>query len=281
MTAAAVAARSFPVRRVAAACIVVACVLASAAWLELDLASLASRSTLTAAAATAERMWPPRLDSETLHRAASGVLETLSMSIVGTFLGALAGLVLMPFCSETLFARGVLVDEEDRLPGSRAAASGVHHAARLVANLLRTVPYFVWAVLFWFMVGPGTFPGALAIAVHTAGVIARNYAQALDQVDLRPSAALRASGSRRSHVFLFGMLPAARTALVSLTLYRWEVNIRESTVLGLVGAGGLGFHLSYGIGIFDWKAVGTYLAAIIVLVLCVDALSSYVRRRLL
>jgi phosphonate transport system permease protein len=187
----------------------------------------------------------------------------------------------MPFCCETLLVRGPAVDEEGRPASRRAVALSIHHAARLVANVLRTVPYFVWAVLFWFMVGPGTFPGALAIAVHTGGVIARNYALALDQTDPRPQTALRAAGARRAHVFLFGMLPSARAALASYTMYRWEVNIRESTVLGLVGAGGLGFHLSYAIGIRDWNAAATQLLTIVVLVLGVDALSTVVRKRLL
>src|SRR5206468_5059906 len=108
-------------------------------------------------------------------------------------LGAAFGFVLMPFCAESLFVRGALVDEERRPFAARAAAALVHQTALLVANVLRTVPYFVWAMLFWFMVGQGVFPGALALAVHTGGVIARNYAQALDRVDPRPCAALRAS----------------------------------------------------------------------------------------
>lgn len=270
----------FPARRAAATGFVLAFVAASAAWLGLDLGSLATPETLTSLRATAERLWPPDLGAATLARAASGLVETLSMSIVGTSLGAVVGLLLMPFCCESLFLRGPLVEEERRASPRHAAALALHHAARLVANVLRTVPYFVWAVLFWFMVGPGSFTGALAIATHTGGVIARNYAQALDNVDLRPSLALRAAGARRTHVFLVGMLPGARVALLSLTLYRWDVNIRESTVLGLVGAGGLGFHLSFAIGIFDWNAAATYLAAIMALVLVVDALSAALRKRL-
>jgi phosphonate transport system permease protein len=272
--------RPLPWRKLAALLLAIAAIVAMSFWLALDVGSLFSKDTFAAMGTVFARMWPPRLDDRTLANAATGTLETLSMSIVGTLLGAVVGLVLMPFCCETLFARGPLVDEEERSAGRRAAAALVHHGVRLVANVLRTVPYFVWAMLFWFMVGQGTFPGALAIAVHTGGVIARNYAQALDQLDPRPLSALRSGGARRTHVFLFGMLPAARTALASFTLYRWEVNIRESTVLGLVGGGGLGFHLFYAIGIFDWRAAGTHLAAIMILVLAVDALSAFVRRRL-
>jgi phosphonate transport system permease protein len=273
--------RPVPARALCVVAGLAAFVAASAAWLDLDLRSLVSSDTIGALRTTVGRLFPPDLSPENLDRVAHGAVETLCMSVVGTTLGACIGLVLMPFCCESLLARGALVDEDGRSPGRHAAALAVHHAARLTANVLRTVPYFVWAVLFWFMVGPGTFTGALAIAIHTGGVIARNYAQVLDQVDLRPCQALRAAGSRRTHVFLFGMLPSARAALASFTLYRWEVNLRESTVLGLVGAGGLGFHLSYAIGIFDWNRAATHLFAIMALVLAVDALSSYVRKRLL
>lgn len=280
MSAAALPRRPFPWAAASTVALLGAGLAVAAAHLDLEIASIFTERSLAAAGETLGRLWPPSGEADTLSRAGQGILETLSMSLVGTLVGSAIGLVLMPFCCETLLVRGALVDEEDRPLGRAAPALAVHHAARLVANVLRTVPYFVWAVLFWFMVGPGTFPGALAIAVHTGGVIARNYALALDQTDPRPQAALRAAGARRAHVFLFGMLPSARAALASYTLYRWEVNIRESTVLGLVGAGGLGFHLSFAIGIRDWNSAATHLLAIIALVLAVDALSAFVRRRM-
>lgn len=281
MSAAPLPVRPFPATRYAAALLVLGVVLGSFLWLRIDPAEVFAGGTADALHAVGSRMWPPRTDAETLANAGKGAVETLCMSVVGTLLGAAIGLVLMPFACETLLVRGPLVDDEDRPIGLHSAALAAHHAARLAANVLRTVPYFVWAILFWFMVGPGTFTGALAIAVHTGGVIARNYSQVLDQTDPRALAALRSSGARRAHVFLFGMLPASRSALAAFTLYRWEVNLRESTVLGLVGAGGLGHHLVYAIGIFDWRAAATHLAAIMVLVLAVDALSTVVRRKLL
>jgi phosphonate transport system permease protein len=273
--------RPFPWGFVVTIVVVAVAVLLAAMRLRLDLAPLFGAEALDGAKATFGRLWPPRLDAETVTNLRSGIVETLSMSIVGTALGAAMGFVLMPFCCETLLVRGPLVDEERRPLARLMPVLAVHHGARFVANVLRTVPYFVWAMLFWFMVGQGTFPGALALAVHTAGVIARNYAQVLDDLDQSPNEALRSAGVRRAHVFLFGMLPAARASLASFTLYRWEVNLRESAVLGLVGTVGLGWHMKYAIGIFDWRAAATHLAGIILLVLLVDALSAWLRRRLL
>lgn len=260
----------------AALAVVVAC----AVWLRLRPGDLLNAQTLDSARSVVDRLWPPRIDAAVLSKAGLGVLETLSISIAGTFIGALIGLALMPFCSQTLFVLGSLVEGEEGR-ASRGMSWAIHLGGRLVANVLRTVPYFVWAILFWFMVGLGPFPGALAIGVHTGGVFARLYSTALDQLDPRPLEALRAAGAGRSAVLLFGMLPAARSALTAYTLYRWEVNIRESAVLGIVGAGGLGFQISYAIGTFDWGSLATYLIAVIALVLAVDAASARLRRALL
>lgn len=257
-----------------------ALILAAAVWLRLRPAELFSTQAIDSARSVLDRLWPPRLEAAVLARAARGVVETFSISVAGTFLGALLGLILMPFCSQSLFVFGSLVEGEER-PGLRGVSWGIHLTARLVANLLRTVPYFVWAILFWFMVGLGPFPGALAIAVHSGGVFARLYSSALDQLDPRPLQALHAIGARRSSILVFGMLPAARSALTAYTLYRWEVNIRESAVLGIVGAGGLGFQISYALGTFDWGSLATYLVAVIGLVLAVDAASAQLRRALL
>jgi phosphonate transport system permease protein len=256
-------------------------VLACAVWLRLDPRRIFGAQTIDSLRAVVARLWPPRLNGEVLRKAGRGVVETLSISIVGTTLGAVIGLALAPFCSQTQLLVGTIFEGDRPGPAERGVASALHWGARLLANFLRTVPYFVWAILFWFMVGLGPFAGALAIAVHTGGVFARLYATAMDQVDPRPLEALRAVGAGRLQVLLFGTLPAARSALASYTLYRWEVNIRESAVLGLVGAGGLGFYISYAIGTFDWSSLATYLIAVIGLVLMADALSARLRRALL
>ncbi len=253
-------------------------VIAAALWLRLRPGELFSGQTIDAARSVVDRLWPPRVDAAVLGKAGQGIIETLSISIAGTFIGALIGFLLMPFCSQSLFALGTLGMGGNEGKAARGLSWAIHLTARLTANLLRTVPYFVWAILFWFMVGLGPFPGALAIGVHTGGVFARLYSTALDQLDPRPLEALRTVGAGRVSVLLFGMMPAARSALTAYTLYRWEVNIRESAVLGIVGAGGLGFQVSYAIGTFDWGSLATYLIAVIGLVLAVDAVSARLRR---
>lgn len=228
-----------------------------------------------------QRFRTPDTASEVLGKALAGAGQTLSIAIVGTGIGAVIAFVLMAFSSRALLVAGPLVDEEGHGAGRRAAVLAVHHGARLVANALRTIPYLVWAIFFVLTVGLGPFPGALAIGLHTGGVLGRLFSTALDDVDTRAPGALLASGSPAPAIFWWGLLPAARPALLSYALYRFEVNVREAAVLGVVGAGGLGQHLYLAMNRFDYEQAGTYLLAIMALVLAVDAVSAQVRKRVL
>jgi phosphonate transport system permease protein len=270
-----------PIFAISTSICVIVLLVAAAQFIDFHPLALFSRTTIDSMRDVWNDLWPGDWSRGTVRNAWRGTYETLSMSFVGTMLGALFGAALMPFCSTQLFVYGPLVDEEGRSSTHAVVARCGHWLARIAANTLRTVPYFVWALLFVYMVGLGTFPGTLAIAVHTTGVFARLFSTALDNLDMRPLIALRAAGARRMHVLLFGMLPALRPTLVSYTLYRWEVNIRESAVLGLVGAGGIGYYLKYALGTFDKRGLFTYLLAAMALVLSVDWLSARLRKTLI
>ena len=252
-----------------------------ARWLEFEPAKLFGREGVDALVGWFARFRTPDVTPDALRNAATGAGQTLAIAFVGTLAGSVIGFALMAFSCRTLLVRGPLVDEEPAAPLVRSARLAAHHAARLVANALRTVPYLVWAILFILTVGLGPFPGALAIGLHTGGVLARLFSTALDEVDPRSLVALRSSGATAFGVFLFGMLPSAKPALLSYALYRFEVNVREAAVLGVVGAGGLGLHLKLALDRFDFAALATYLLAIMALVLLVDAVSAQVRKRAL
>jgi phosphonate transport system permease protein len=257
-----------------------AAVLGAAVWLEFDATSLFGPKAWRAFANVGSRLWPPNVESEILQLAAVSVLETLAISILGTLLASLVAFLLMPFACRSLLVAGPMVEEEAGRRPLQVVAWGVHQVVRWLANLLRTIPFLIWAMLFVYMVGLGPFSGMLAIALHTGGVLVRLYGMALDDLDPRPLQALRASGASRFHVFVYGMVPAVRPAVVSYTLYRWEVNIREAAVLGLVGAGGLGFHVKKYMGWFDWHSMSTFIAGMILMVIAVDFLSAWLRKRL-
>jgi len=184
-------------------------------------------------------------------------LETLAMSVVGTLLAALFGLLLA-------------------LPASRTHAADPARwrgVTRLLLNALRSVPELMWAALLLIAAGLGPMAGTLALALHTTGVLGRLFAEAIENAPDGPAFALRVRGVGEGRVLLYATLPQLLPQLVSYTLYRWENNIRAAAVLGVVGAGGLGQMLAFHLSLFQMPETSAVLAAMLVLVLMVDAAS--------
>lgn len=272
--------RPVPWAALALSAAIVAGVVLSAVRLGFDPFRLFTGEGLDALGAWCAKLRGFDLSSAALANAARGAWETFAISLVGTAIGAVIGVALLPWASRVLHVEGPLVDDDRPFP-SRAFAWTMHQSARLLANGLRTVPYLVWAMLLIVLLRIGPFPGAVAIGLHTGGVLSRLYATALDHADMRPLEALRAAGASPFRIFVWGALPQCRAPLASYTLYRFEVNVREAAVLGIVGAGGIGRHLKDSLDWFDYRAFATYLVAVMALVLTVDVLSAAVRKRLL
>jgi phosphonate transport system permease protein len=243
---------------------ILALVVASFASLDLRWGAFASADALASTQRFFGEFFPPDTSPAFLKRVAVGTVETFAMSLLGTLLAMVAGLALA-------------------LPASR-----LHHdhralaraPTRLVLNALRSVPELVWAALLLISAGLGPFAGTLALAFHTAGVLGRLFAEAVENAPAGPAAALRAQGVGEGRVFLWATLPQILPQLVSYTLYRWENNIRAAAVLGVVGAGGLGQLLTFHMGLFQMGRTATILGAMLLLVVLVDALSYAVRQRL-
>jgi phosphonate transport system permease protein len=206
--------------------------------------------------------FPPDLSAPFLRKVAVGTLETLAMSALGTGLAAVGGLLLALPASR--------LHEGDRAR-SRAPT-------RLLLNALRSIPELVWATLLLISAGLGPFAGTLALALHTTGVLGRLFAESLENAAPGPAFALRAQGVGAARVLCYATLPQVIPQLMSYTLYRWENNIRAAAVLGVVGAGGLGQLLAFHMGLFQMGKTATILAAMLLLVAGVDALSYAARR---
>jgi len=230
-------------------------------------------------AAYVRRLFPPDLSAPLLREVAIGAAETFAISFLGTLLSVLIALGLVFFASANLAFAGLLFEMER--PAIRAARLLLYGAARGLLNLLRTIPEIVWAILFVFMVGLGPFSGVLALGVHTGGVLGKLFAEVLENVDPRPIEALQGTGARRLQVLAYGILPQALPHFLSYTLYRWEVNIRVAAIMGFVGAGGLGQRIHIAISLFLEHQLLTLILVIYLLVTAVDALSAFLRRRLL
>jgi phosphonate transport system permease protein len=223
-------------------------------------------------------LWPPDLDPACLRQLAPAALVTFAVSVLGSAIGAVLGILLAWPAAHRLHA----LSGGGRPSRAHAAAlSAAAWTARGLLNLGRTLPELLWALVLIFAVGLGPFAGALALGVHTAGVLGRLYAEALEEVPTAPFAALRGAGASDAAASAFAVLPQAFPQLVAYTLYRWEVNIRASAVLGVVGAGGLGGLLHVSLNLFHHHRTLTLLAVIVLLVTAVDLFSGAIRRRIL
>lgn len=239
-------------------------VVASFWSLDLQWARFLSLESLRRMGRFAAELATPALEPPFLRQLLPAALETMAMSVVGTLLAVLAALLLALPASK--------LHEGDR---ARWRAP-----TRLVLNALRSVPELMWAALLLIAAGLGPLAGTLALAAHTAGVLGRLFAEAIENAPQGPASALRLRGVPEGRVFLYATLPQVLPQLVSYTLYRWENNIRAAAILGVVGAGGLGQMLVFHLGLFQMAETGSVLAAMIVLVGLVDG-ASYAARRVM
>lgn len=235
-------------------------VFAAFRFLQIDLGELASRESLKQMGDYASGFMRPDFSAAQLAAVARGALETLAMSAVGTLLAALFGLLLA-------------------LPAAGRCGLLALHAARLLLNALRAIPELVWAALMVLAAGLGPNAGTLALALHTSGVLGRLFAEALENTPGEPAEAIRLSGGGRIAAFVYGTLPGVWPQLLAYSLYRWENNIRMASVLGFVGAGGLGQMLYVNLSLFQQARAASVMLAMLLLVLAVDALSGWSRQR--
>lgn len=248
---------------------------------EIDLSQLFSRDSFGQILIYFSKLMPPDFSPNVLHEAMKGTMETFAISFMGTLLAVAIALSVVFFASRNLIFSGLLYEMEPKEGWRRRVRMVPYLAAKSLLNILRTVPEMVWALIFVFLVGLGPFPGVLALGVHTGGVLGKLFGEVLEDVDPQPIESLQATGASRLQILFYGILPQVLPQFISYTLYRWEVNIRMATVLGLVGAGGLGQRIHIAISLFFEQQLLTLIMAIYVLVTVVDYLSAYLRRKVI
>lgn len=205
------------------------------------------------------RSFPPNWSI--LGRLVTPAIETVQIALWGTLLGVL-GAIPVSF----LAARN--------LNSNRA----VYQLVRQALNLTRSINELILALVFVSAVGLGPFPGVLALALHGIGMVGKFFAESIEEIDNGPLEALRATGARPLQVVVFGVLPQVITAWIATVLYRFEVNLRQATVLGMVGAGGLGFELVNSLKLFKYQDTATCIVVVTLMVVAADTLSSRLRR---
>ncbi|HEX5022370.1 MAG TPA: phosphonate ABC transporter, permease protein PhnE [Candidatus Binatia bacterium] len=189
------------------------------------------------------------------------ILETVQMALAGTFLALLAAFPLGFLAARNLTPHPY-----------------VYYAARSALNLIRTIPDLALGLLFVAAVGLGAFAGTLALAVHTATVLGKLLSESAENIDEGVVEALRATGAGYSQILSFAVLPQILPDLISFTLYRLETNIRAASVLGLIGAGGIGYLMNTSFRTFQYREAAAIVLVLIALVMIVDHLSSRLRK---
>ena len=227
-------------------------IVSSFALLSIDFSDLLSLQAGQSMARFVSGFFPADMSTNVLIKTFNGMWQTLAVSVLGTALAAVAGLLL--------------------------AVSRPRTLVNAVLNVCRSVPELVWATLTVLAVGLGPFAGALALALHTTGVLGRLFAQAIDNATRAPTLALQHAGASRSLAFVYATLPQIAPQLVAYTLYRWEMNIRMAAILGFVGAGGLGQLLYVALSLMDYPLACTLIMAMLLLSMLVDQASALRRR---
>ncbi|UWZ81315.1 ABC transporter permease subunit [Geoalkalibacter halelectricus] len=222
----------------------------------------------------------PDLSGEFLRHCWALTLQTLSAATLGTALAVVAGFVLAMGSS-----RAVCVGEEDargwrRNFPLRSPAAALCSLCRLVQDVLRAVPDFVWAVILVAMIGLGPLTGALALALNITGILAKVYSELWDSVEERDYEQVRALGVGRLNTFFYGIRPLAARSVQSFTLMRAECAIRNAAVIGAVGGGGLGADIWYQIQFGAWGKVTTLMIFTLALTLTADLAANFIRRQL-
>lgn len=204
------------------------------------------------------RLVPPEWSVTTL--VINSTVETLMIAVVGTFLAVVVSIPL------------------GFLAASNVTPLGISHPVKWFLGLVRSIPLIVVAMLFVVAVGLGPFPGALAIAFHSIGMLGKFYAEEFETADQGIIDAVRGTGASWIQTLRFGLFPQSIPQVVSFTVYRFEMNFRDAAVLGLVGAGGIGYYIQLYVRGFQYNKVAVLLIVIVAVVWMLDQLTFWVRR---
>ncbi|KRE83992.1 phosphate ABC transporter permease [Paenibacillus sp. Soil766] len=191
------------------------------------------------------------------------LLETLSISYLGNFVSAI---VCLPFA---FWAAANM--------SKYRAVSGT---GKLFLSVVRTIPEIIMALIFIKAVGPNAYAGVMALGLHSVGMLGKLYAEAIENMDMGPTEAMTAVGANFWQRMSFAVIPQVIPDFISYTLYRFEINVRSATLLGVIGAGGIGTPLIFALNARQWPRVGIILIGIIVTVSIIDYISGSLRKRI-
>ncbi|MDG5499528.1 phosphonate ABC transporter, permease protein PhnE [Marinobacter sp. BGYM27] len=208
------------------------------------------------------RMVPP--DFSSIHAIVWALIETVNIATIATVLAVVVSLPV------------AYISAQNTTPNKATLWLG-----RFILVSSRSVNTLIWALLFVAIFGPGVVAGIVAIMFRSVGFLGKLIGEAIEEIDRKPVEALEATGASHAKVILYAIVPQVVPAFFAVSVLRWDINLRESTVLGLVGAGGIGVILQGAIDTLDWRTVATVLIAIVVLVIMGEAISAWLRKKVI
>ncbi|MDZ7707364.1 MAG: phosphonate ABC transporter, permease protein PhnE [Trueperaceae bacterium] len=208
------------------------------------------------------RMSPP--DPSNLDLILAAMMQTIHIATLATLLALAMALPVAYLAAQ------------NTSPNAATLALG-----RLIVVSTRSVNTIIWALLFVAIFGPGPLAGILAVAFRSIGFLGKLIAEAIEEIDRRPVEAMEATGANEAKVIAYGIVPQVLPAFFAVSILRWDINIRESTVLGLVGAGGIGLLLQGAIDTFKWREVSLILIAILTVVVAGELVSGWLRDKVI
>jgi phosphonate transport system permease protein len=194
--------------------------------------------------------------------------ETVEISIIGTLAGAVVALLISFLAARNLMGRNPITNV-------------AYYIVRIILSIQRSIPTLFLAIVFVVSVGVGPFPAVLALTIFSAGLMTKLFSEAIEAIDWGQVEAISAAGGGPVHVVLFAVIPQVLPYYISHILYSWEVNIHSASVLGLVGAGGIGQYVQDAINTYKYADIGMALFIVIVITMAIDFTSAYIRAKIL
>ena len=244
--------------RIGSVVVAAAVVVGSWEWLDISLRYVTTAP--TQASDLLGRMYPP--DLAYLPNTVGPLAETIQIAVVGTIAAVL------------MAAPVAYISAENTTPNRATYALG-----KVIVTVSRSVHTIVWALLFVVMFGPGALAGTVATAVRSIGFVGKLLGEEIEEIDFGQVEGVRASGASPFQLLVYGIVPQIKPALVGISVYRWDINVRAATILGFVGAGGIGVQLFEAIDSFAWRTVSGILLAILGVVLVSEVVSAYARKK--
>jgi len=210
----------------------------------------------------------PDFSNRTLTILMPDMFETIEIALLGTLIA-----IVFAFPLSFMAARNIV--------GKNPTGMAIYGVVRFIFNFLSAIPALVVAMIFTVIAGVGPAAGVFALGVHSIGMLGRLFAEALENVDRGPIEALQATGAGRIQTVMYGVVPQIGPLFLAYSIYRWDINVRMSMILGFVGAGGIGLFLNQEINWFHWSNVSTAFIVILITVTLIDLGSSWIQRRIL